>query len=356
MTLQITAAVRGWRPAALAIALAAALGACTPGKFDFAIIGDTPYTRAQEAEYARVLEDLNKRDLGFVTHIGDFQFDARPYNSDPSRAAMPCADETYQDILNSFQSSRNPFVMTPGDNDWSDCAPLTARKIDVYERLDKIRSMFYPAGRSLGQRTMPVVSQSSDPVHGKFRENLRWSLNNVTFVTLHTVGNNDNVGTDPVANAEQAARMAANIAWLRTAFAQAKADRSIGLVIMTQANVGFENHWPAGQLGRYFRNFLGVTRPERPRPMAYDALIRAMSEEMETYDKPTAFYHGDSHIFRLDMPLFSLKTGRLFENFTRVETFGWPDSHWIRVTVDPSDPALFTSRAQIVPGNILNRK
>ena len=32
----------------------------------------------------------------------------------------------------------------------------------------------------------------------------------------------------------------------------------------------------------------------------------------------------------------------------RVETFGSPDTHWIKVTVDPSDPQVFSFKAEIV--------
>ncbi len=53
-------------------------------------------------------------------------------------------------------------------------------------------------------------------------------------------------------------------------------------------------------------------------------------------DKPVAFLHGDLHRFRIDHPLFSAKTNRRFENFIRVETYGSPDIHWVRVTVDPA--------------------
>ena len=74
--------------------------------FDFALIGDMPYTKVQEREYQRVLHMLNAADLAFVAHIGDFQFDARPYNQDPSRSAMPCVEDNYRAILSSFQSIR----------------------------------------------------------------------------------------------------------------------------------------------------------------------------------------------------------------------------------------------------------
>jgi hypothetical protein len=74
--------------------------------------------------------------------------------------------------------------MTPGDNDWTDCHGVQARKFDPLELLAKVRTMFFPEGRSLGQRTIPVISQAADSQYGKFRENLRWSMGGVTFVTL----------------------------------------------------------------------------------------------------------------------------------------------------------------------------
>ena len=54
--------------------------------------------------------------------------------------------------------------------------------------------MFYPDGRSLGQRTIPVESQSKDLQFNKYRENSRWAIDGVTFATLHIVGSNDNLG------------------------------------------------------------------------------------------------------------------------------------------------------------------
>jgi hypothetical protein len=96
--------------------------------------------------------------------------------------------------------------------------------------------------------------------------------------------------------------------------------------------------------------------PSPPPPSPFDDFLNALRAEMEVYDRPTAFLHGDTHLFRRDKPLFSSKTRRPFENFTRVETFGWPDSHWIRVTVDPEDLQLFTYTAQMVPGNRLHHK
>jgi hypothetical protein len=324
--------------------------------FDFALIGDMPYTKVQEVEYQRVLAALNATDLEFIAHIGDFQFDASPYNRNPAIASMPCVDENYKAIYDSFQSLRHPLILTPGDNDWSDCWPLEARKIDPLELLAKIRTLFFPEGKSLGQKPIAVRNQSVDPKFAKFRENLRWSIAGVTFVTVHIVGENDNLGRTPDMDAEHLERKAANIAWLKQAFAEAKAANSRGVVILTQANPGFENFWPAAAKTRYFLRFVPRGQPVPSRPLAFDDYIHTLSEELESYDRPVAFLHGDTHIFRMDKPLFSKKTNRLFENFTRVETFGWPDSHWVRVTVDPADPQLFRFKSEIVPGNVVSRR
>src|SRR3954463_13540179 len=65
------------------------------------------------------------------------------------------------------------------------------------------------------------------------------------MITVHIVGENDNFGRTPEMDAEHLERKAANIAWLKQAFAEAKAANARGVVILTQANPGFENFWPA---------------------------------------------------------------------------------------------------------------
>ena len=78
--------------------------------------------------------------------------------------------------------------------------------------------------------------------------------------------------------------------------------------------------------------------------------------ERETLDfkGPVVLVHGDSHYFRIDKPLVGSRTRRRIENFTRVETFGDPDAHWVRVTANPRDPDVFTFQPEIVKGNVVN--
>jgi hypothetical protein len=125
---------------------------------------------------------------------------------------------------------------------------------------------------------------------------------------------------------------------------------------MIQANPGFENFWPVAAKTRYFIPFIPRGGKLPSASAAFEDYIKALAEELEDFDKPVALLHGDTHLHRIDKPLYSGKTGRMFENFTRVETFGWPDTHWVRITVDPADPQLFRFKSEIVPENAVNRR
>jgi hypothetical protein len=328
----------------------AADGHAQSGAFQFAAIGDTAYSKRGEQEFDRMIEAMNKENLAFVVHVGDFEADPRPYARSPDRISMPCTDESLRRVLATFQRSTHPFILTPGDNDWTDCHLLKERKVDPLERLAKVRELFFPEGRSLGLRTLSVQSQSGDAGFAKFRENLTWTINGVVFATFHTVGSNDNFGRTPEMDAEHNERMAANIAWLKRTFAAARASNAPGLVLMTQANVNFELHWTDSLKGRYVRS-AGASAPKEAKPTGYDKFVDALASEMETFAKPTLFIHGDTHLHRVNKPLISKKTKRFFQNFTRLEVFGDPDTHWVRVTVDPASAGLFSIAPMIIREN-----
>ena len=69
-----------------------------------------------------------------------------------------------------------------------------------------------------------------------------------------------------------------------------------------------------------------IKPPEKKIKTAYDEFLAALETETLAFPKPVVLVHGDSHIFRIDQPLLSSKTGRVIENFTRVETLARPTS------------------------------
>jgi len=320
---------------------------------EFALIGDMPYNGRQEREFAHVMKSLNEADLAFVVHNGDFWWDGSAW-TEKAGGFPPCGDETFQDRLGLAQSSRHPFVFVAGDNEWADCHRAKPRAYDPFERLAKLRQMFFQGDQSLGRRTMPLTRQSEDPRYAKFRENVRWTHGGVVFVTLHVIGSNNNLGRTPVMDAEYAERTAANLAWMSQAFDLATRSGSLAIMIIAQANPRFETSWPPDMQQRYMLAGLAFKSPETRRPTGFDEFLAALEKETVAFGKPVVYVHGDSHLFRVDKPLVGSRSRRIIENFTRVETFGYPYTHWVRGNIDARDPNVFSFRQEIVKENLVN--
>lgn len=241
------------------------------------------------------------------------------------------------------------------DNDWTDCHAAKAGGYDPVERLTKLRSVFFDGNESLGQRKMRVERQSENAEYSKFRENVRWRYGDVMFITLHMPGENNNLGRTPAADSEYRERNTANLAWLKDAFAAAKKEASRAVAIFTQANPLFEHRFPAMR-AKLFR-----TAPPPVKPSGYADFLSALESEVLDFGKPVVLVHGDTHFFRVDKPLFRSEEagpanfGRQIENFTRMEVFGFPESHWVRVVVDVNDPQVFTFKQQVVDKNRFKR-
>ena len=292
-------------------------------RFDFALIGDVPYNEEQTTKgFPNMIEELNQARLAFVVHDGDIK-----------AGATPCTDDCFERVRAQFQTIRHPFVYLFGDNEWRDCGSVKTNAFDPLERLQKLRDLFTQGNQSLGQHTMTLVRQSDDPRHAAFRENVRWTLGRVLFAGLNVPGNDNYFGTP-----EFAPRNAANIAWIKEAFAIATRDRFRAVMLIMQANPHFDLA-ATNRLRQGFNEMLGV-----------------IETETVAFGKPVVLVHGDSHYFRIDQPLLGAKSRRRLENFTRVETFGNPDVHWIRVSVDWRDPNVFRFHPQYVRKNLLNHQ
>ena len=309
----------------------------SPRTFAFALIGDLGYLPEQEPWLANLLTELNQTPLAFVVHVGDLG--APRFGS--------CTNAFWARRLAQFQASAHPLIYTPGDNEWTDCHEKEgAPGYEPLERLARLRTVFFPSDQSLGQRTMPLTRQSqmTDPVLAKYRENAQWRYGGVTFMTVHVVGSNNGLGRTPEGDTEYAERNTANLAWLRQGFAQARATQSRALMLMQQANI--------------FPGFPPFPGQPDVQPSGFTDLRALLEQETIAFGKPVVLVHGDSHFFRIDKPLGPrgrVVTTPAIENFTRVETFGQPNHHWVHVTVDMDDPQVFTFRQRIVAPNVIKR-
>ena len=239
----------------------------------------------------------------------------------------------------------------PGDNEWTDCHRTNNGDYDNLERLDHVRKVMFAATDSFGAAKLPLEHQGKPGE--KFAENTRFEHGGIVFVGLNVPGSNNNKVNDDKTCTTKSARTpeqctptmpniaerdAANIAWMHEAFELAKKDQAPGIVLVLQADPGFDLPETEDKNER-----------EAPDRDGYTAFLAKLVEETQAFPGQVLFVHGDTHFFKLDKPL--LKQDDLIENFTRLETFGSPNVHWVRVTVDPASREVFTVHPMLVKGN-----
>jgi hypothetical protein len=314
-------------------------------RFSFALWGDMPYVTpgavdTQSPKIAPLIADINAARVAFTVFDGDIK-----------SGNSLCSNDVYTTAAGYFNSFRAPMVYVPGDNEWTDCHRKNNGGYDNLERLAFIRQTLFASPLSFGQRPMRLEHQG--PLAGMYAENTRWHHGDVVFVGLNVPGSNNNlvkageclssksVRTQVECDADSAeylARDAANIAFLRESFVKARAARAAGLMVVIQADPGFD--WPETE---------SVDERSLPGFEGYSNFLNALSEETGAFDGQVVLVHGDTHFFKVDKPLFS--QSNLLKNFNRVETFGSPNLHWVKVNVDPRGRNVFSFEPMIVPGN-----
>jgi hypothetical protein len=317
--------------------------------------GDLPYSDVQAlVGVPNLIADMNRQDLAFTVHDGDL----KAGNGTPGSATpTTCSDALYVQALGFFNALRAPAMLTPGDNDWTDCDRPSNGGFSSRERLDHERSVFFDTPYSLGQHRLrqevqatPLCLGAGGPV--ACVENRRWTYGGVTYVTLNVQGSCNNLCDTAPDPAEWAARNQANIAWLRESFRVAAARQSAAVMLITQADPG----WDATDGTRApLRDARSLAETDG-QPDGFQEYLVALRDEVIAFRRPVAYVHGDSHYYRIDKPFLDAQ-GRRIENFTRVETFGdnqangTNDVNWLKVRVDPRSREVFAYQPQIVPGN-----
>ena len=310
--------------------------------------GDLPYSPEQETVgVPNLLADMNAQRLAFSVHDGDLK----------QGSNSPCDAALYARSLAYFNSLEAPAMFTPGDNDWTDCDRPSNGGYWSLERLDYERKVFFSTPYSLGQRRLPQEVQTAALCRGTGGlvpcvENRRWTYRGVTFATMNIQGSCNNLCDTAPDPTEFAARNDAVIRWMREAFEAATADGSAAVMLISQANPGWDLSDPTRAPVRNPRTLAEAN----PSTDGFQQFLLALREEVVAFRKPVAYVHGDSHYFRVDRP-FQDALGRRLENFTRVETFGNNpgngnnDVQWVRVNIDARSREVFSYEVQIVPGN-----
>lgn len=337
---------RSWIVGCLCTLLVIAVGfaqttAAQTESFTFGLWGDLPYAKANDAtKMAALVTDINAANLAFSIFDGDIK-----------DGSSQCTDDVYTSAIDLFNTFTAPVVYIPGDNEWTDCHRTNNGGYDSLERLEHVRQVMFARPTSFGQQTIPLEHQGR--IGARYVENTRWKQGGVVFVGLNVPGSNNNrvhddaECTDKSArtaeqcaadNAEYAERDAKNIEWISQSFQLARADKAAGMMIVIQADPGFD-----------IPETEDVDERLSPDHDGYTAFLDKLVEETRTFPGQVVLVHGDTHFFKLDKPL--LKQDQLLPNFTRLETFGSPNAHWVAVTVDSSSRDVFTFHPMIVTAN-----
>ena len=374
----VVLAVMGTVSVAAGIAVAKDGGNDKTFEYAVGLWGDMPYSDVQaQTGVPNLIADMNGADIAFSVHNGDLKAGR---GTSGSATPTTCADGLYTQGLGYFNGLKQPAIFTPGDNDWTDCDRNENGNFVDVERLQHERQLFFSSNQSLGQKTMTLAVQSSpttgdgsclgwnyttnSPQSTACVENRRWTYKGVTYATLNVQGTCNNRCSsgagDPAGDeAEYQARNKADLAWLDQTFDEANAQNSVGVMIIWQADPGFDT---SGYQGAPKRDPKTLHETDGNPDGLFDLLSELRTQTI-AFEKPVVLVHGDSHYFMVDKPLLD-SSGRRVENFTRVETFGdhvaiaagdpeWDtnDVHWVKALVDPNSRDVFAFQPQIVPAN-----
>jgi hypothetical protein len=322
-----------------------------PDQFTLAVFGDWPYGQVLFDNARLLIDSINSDpDVSLVLHVGDIHSGSQPCTG-AGLVPLPAGSiPAYNDqIFSLFEQFRDPFVYTPGDNEWTDChkkkelssgAPLN--------ELASIRNLFfrYP-GFTLGGRKKAVSTQAKDfdrkhPLDAQFVENVMWEQRHVVFVTLNMPGSNNDGLTwtapftnEPARAAEAAQRTLADIRWLDAAFDRAEEEHAKALVIGLQADM-----WDPAAL------IAGGDGLDN-----YTVFVHELAQRSLRFGRPVLLINGDSHVFGVDQPLAdpNSATGAIHgtpavPNLTRITVQGstTAPAEWLRLTVDPGSPQIFS--------------
>jgi hypothetical protein len=311
-------------------------GTHTSGSVDYAVIGDTPYGKAQVINFTNDIAELNAADPNVVIHLGDIKNGSSQCNTS---TPDPVTGSSFEYVKSNFDNLTAPLAYTPGDNEWTDCHRANNGGYVPTERLATLRSIFFPVhGQMLGGK--PVAYQSDD-----YPENVSWMQSSVEFGLVDLPGsNNDWLPWFDVTprSLEQLSevqnRTQADLEWIDHIFTQAKAHSASAIVIGIQADMwdpAFFNPGPASDQSAHFT-----------------PIVQKLAAEALVWDKPVLLLNGDSHKFTDDHPMADPTTAQnqiygLTEgvrNVERITTNGSTTKchEWIQLHIDPNATPVYS--------------
>jgi len=176
-----------------------------PKEFSFAVIDNAFSSQQEDEELLAALSETDQGKPAFVVVNGI------------KSAAEPCSDALYSRRKSLLDAAHNPLFVSLAARDWTGCKLKNGRSA-AFERLNRVRELFFSGEFSLGTDKMRLVRQSTAPKFRSYGENARWEYGGIMFATIDLPSDNNHYLPYAGRNSEFEDRLIANNHWLHRVF------------------------------------------------------------------------------------------------------------------------------------------
>lgn len=252
----------------------------------FLVMADMPYTSVDHQRLApsgKLYEQVQVTDHAFLMHLGDMK-----------AGREPCTDERLiqnKALLRGI--TKQPFIYTPGDNEWTDCdrKSLTPN-FDELARLDYLKALMYDTSY-----LQQAASLNSFNMQEAMQENARWQHADIEFMTLHIAGTHN--GRRYILKSDKA-----------EAYRQATQRDKLNLQWLSQVNQNAKAYVIGFQADIYSNNTgePACTKARTTHCDGFKVYREALASFAEKVSKPVLVMHGDTGAYCIE---------KLTDNLTR---------------------------------------
>ena len=288
-------AVFCWLLAAISPAYAAA------DEFSIGIIAPSLTAASDDSALRQAISETDDDNLAFVVVNGI------------KSAEENCSDNLYLERKILFDGAKNGLIVSLAGADWTGCRNVTGRSAAI-ERLNRLRELFFAEDFSFGASKLPMSRQSNAAKFRGYAENARWEFGPVLFATVNLPADNNHFLLAAGRNNEFEDRSIANREWLQRLVTIAARRKLLALVLFCDSDP--------------------LTLPSPPPRRDGYAEIRAQLVQLTSHFPGRILIVHD----RSGTEAGSLAGINWKGNLGSLAVA----SGWLRLTVTPSTPALFS--------------
>jgi hypothetical protein len=298
----------------LLLPLLAAAGDDGASPFSFGVIAKPLNGRPDSAVLKEALTESDADNLAFVVVSGI------------KAGSEPCADKLYQERKALFDSAKNGLVISVAASDWATCTE--GKRSIAFEQMNRLRDLFFSGDFSFGDSKIMLARQSAMPKFRNYAENMRWRINDIVFATLNLPANDNNYTNAAGRNSEYEDRQIANSDWLERLFITAKVNKLDGIVLFCDGDP--------------------LIHAEHSLFFSADSRRRGFADIRKKILAGAARFKGKILIVHNDDDARHASAGKGIVWHGNIGTLH-VDGPWRKVTVNPSQAALFSLASQPIP-------